>query len=159
MGTTAPNSSCFLSRRPCASLHGDPILLLPLVTPHTPRSQVYLKERSVIRNVGLKGRQREGGTAWSVSYDKTDRDRQVGHVGVGEYRFLHLVEAVRITFPLCKKCMFLRRRPQGVQSWLNVGVGEGRQWSEAVSLAADLGERPDSFRRGRVIEPPVRQVK
>lgn len=35
----------------------------------------------------------------------------------------------------------------------------GKEGSEAVSLAADLGERPDSFRRGRVIEPAVRQVK
>jgi hypothetical protein len=37
-----------------------------------------------------------------------------------------------------------------------MGVGEG---SEAVSLAADVVERPNSFRRGREIETALRQVK
>lgn len=47
-----------------------------------------------------------------------------------------LVEAVRINFPLCNKYFFFFCRwPQGMQSWLNMGVGEG---SEAVSFAADV---------------------
>lgn len=48
--------------------------------------------------------------------------------------FPPLVKAVRINFPLCNKYFFFRW-PQGMQSWLNMGVGEG---SEAVSFAADV---------------------